>query len=155
VQSGWAVGWGAAPLLYTLLFAVLPDATAWRAMFFLGITPALLWIRRTIREPEVFNARRSLDTNGLTRAFSLLRPPSLSTALKVALMVTGAQGGCYALSVGPPTFLKTERHLSSLNAGSVRIFFHIFGAFIGFLAGAYLADRSAASEASWSAPSAR
>ncbi len=54
-------------------------------------------------------------------------------------MVTGAQGGSYALSVWLPTFLKTERHLSSLNTGSY-LLIHIFGAFIGFLVGAYLAD---------------
>ena len=56
VQSGWAVGWGAAALLYTLLYAILPDATAWRVMFWIGLSPALLvfWIRRTIKDPEVF-----------------------------------------------------------------------------------------------------
>jgi MFS family permease len=141
VQSGWAVGWGAAALLYTLLFAILPDVTAWRVMFWIGLTPALLvfWIRRTISEPEVFNARKNLDTNSLTQAFSVLKPPYLPTTIKVAMMVTGAQGGSYALSVWLPTFLKTERHLSSLNTGSY-LLIHIFGAFIGFLVGAYLSD---------------
>jgi MFS family permease len=141
VQSGWAVGWGAAALLYTLLYAALPDAIAWRVMFWIGLAPALLvfWIRRTISEPEVFNARRELDTNSLAQAFTVLRPPYLSTTLKVALMVTGAQGGSYALSVWLPTYLKTERHLSSLNTGSY-LLLHIFGALIGFLVGAYLAD---------------
>src|ERR1700744_711803 len=59
VQSGWAVGWGAAALLYTLLYAVLPDAIAGRVMFWVGLTPPLLvfWIRRSIAEPEVFNTR--------------------------------------------------------------------------------------------------
>jgi len=141
VQSGWAVGWGAAALLYTLLYAVLPDATAWRVMFWIGLTPALLvlWIRRTVPEPEVFKTRRIVDTNSIAQAFSVLKPPYLSTTLKVAMMVTGAQGGSYALSVWLPTFLKTERHLSSLNTGSY-LLIHILGAFIGFIAGAYLAD---------------
>jgi MFS family permease len=142
VQTGWAVGWGAAALMYTLLYAVLPDATAWRVMFWIGLTPALLvlWIRRSISEPEVFNARRDNGTNGLTQAFTVLQPPYLMTTLKVALMVTGAQGGSYALSVWLPTYLKTERHLSALNTGSY-LLIHILGAFIGFLVGAYLADR--------------
>src|SRR4029077_8298670 len=118
-----------------------PDATAWRVMFWIGLSPALLvlWIRRTIHEPEVFKTRRILDTNGLTQAFSVLRPPYLSTTLKVALMVTGAQGGSYALSVWLPTYLKTERHLSSLNTGSY-LLIHICGAFAAFLVGAYFAD---------------
>src|SRR6201992_992306 len=122
--------------------AVLPDTIAWRVMFWIGLTPALLvlWIRRSMAEPELFNARRDLGTNGLTQAFSVLKPPYLATTLKVALMVTGAQGGSYALSVWLPTYLKTERHLSSLNTGS-DLLIHIFGAFIGFLVRAYLGDR--------------
>ncbi|MBV9564916.1 MAG: MFS transporter [Bradyrhizobium sp.] len=141
VQSGWAVGWGASALLYTLLYAMLPEATAWRVMFWIGLTPALLvlWIRRSIHEPEVFQARRRSDVSGLMQAFTVLRPPYLATTLKVALMVTGAQGGSYALSVWLPTYLKTERHLSALNTGSY-LLIHICGAFIGFLTGAYLAD---------------
>jgi sugar phosphate permease len=73
------------------------------------------------------------------QAFTVLRPPYLATTLKVALMVTGAQGGSYALSVWLPTYLKTERHLSALNTGSY-LLIHICGAFIGFIVGAYLAD---------------
>src|SRR6201995_5905554 len=142
VQSGWGVGWGAAALMYTLLYAVLPDATAWRVMFWIGFSPGLLvlWIRRRMSEPEIFNTRRSSGASDLTQAFTVLRPPYLMTTLKVALMVTGAQGGSYALSVWLPTYLKTERHLSSLNTGSY-LLIHILGAFIGFLVGAYLADR--------------
>src|SRR3712207_7697219 len=39
MQSGWAIGWGAAALLYTLFFSLLPPETAWRALFFVGIAP--------------------------------------------------------------------------------------------------------------------
>ena len=48
VQAGWAVGWGVTAVCYTVLFSLLPAATAWRAMFWIGILPALLvfYIRR-------------------------------------------------------------------------------------------------------------
>src|SRR5215470_7055777 len=36
MQSGWAVGWGIAVLTGTLLLSVLPEQTAWRAMFWVG-----------------------------------------------------------------------------------------------------------------------
>src|SRR5215467_3787660 len=42
VQGGWAIGWGISALFYTLFFAVLPPWLAWRAMFWVGILPALL-----------------------------------------------------------------------------------------------------------------
>src|SRR6476620_3628054 len=48
MQAGWAVGWGAAALLYAFFFSVLPAETAWRVLFWVGIVPALLvfFVRR-------------------------------------------------------------------------------------------------------------
>src|SRR5215470_10348333 len=67
MQSGWAVGWGIAVLTGTLLLSVLPEQTAWRAMFWVGLAPAVLvfFVRRFVREPEVFEkARKDLATAG-------------------------------------------------------------------------------------------
>ena len=52
VQTGAAVGPGLAALVYAGLYAILPEAIAWRALFAVGILPALLvlWIRRSIPE---------------------------------------------------------------------------------------------------------
>src|ERR1700722_4746183 len=60
VQTGWSVGWGTAALLFTLFFAFLPEAVAWRAMFWIGLAPALLvfWIRQYVEEPESSVRRR-------------------------------------------------------------------------------------------------
>lgn len=142
VQSGWAVGWAAAALLYMLFFAVLPEEIAWRALFWIGLAPALLvvWIRRHVHEPEIF-VQRTADQKrpGLGHLFSVLKPPYLATTLKVSLLVTGAQGGSYALSVWLPTYLKTVRGISTIGTGSY-LLLHIFGAFLGFIAGAYMTD---------------
>src|SRR6476659_9737466 len=61
VQTGAAVGPGLAALVYAGLYAILPEAIAWRALFAVGILPALLvlWIRRSIPESEAFEGRRS------------------------------------------------------------------------------------------------
>jgi MFS family permease len=60
VQTGAAFGPGFAALAYAGLFAVLPESIAWRALFAIGILPALLvlWIRRNIHESEAFEVRR-------------------------------------------------------------------------------------------------
>src|SRR5882724_3520670 len=61
VQSGWAIGWGAAVLAQAILFSALPPDQAWRWMFALGALPALfvLYLRRNVQEPEVaVQARR-------------------------------------------------------------------------------------------------
>ena len=139
VQTGWSIGWGTAALLFTALFAFLPEAIAWRAMFWIGLAPALLvfWIRRFVEEPEL-KARRT-EPVGWTHLFAALKPPYLSTTWRVAMMVTGAQGGGYALGTFLPTFLKTERHLTSVGTGGYLLVL-ILGAFCGFVSGAYLAD---------------
>jgi MFS family permease len=42
VQSAWAWGWGAAAIVATAIFQLFPQEIAWRALFFVGILPALL-----------------------------------------------------------------------------------------------------------------
>ena len=58
VQSAWAWGWGAAAILATIIFQVLPQEIAWRVLFFVGILPALLvfYIRTKVPEPAIFEA---------------------------------------------------------------------------------------------------
>ncbi len=50
VQGGWAVGWGIAAFFYMVLLSKLPGDWGWRAMFWIGILPALLvfYIRRKV-----------------------------------------------------------------------------------------------------------
>lgn len=40
VQSGWAVGWGIAALLYTLAFSWLSEDWAWRSLFWFSVLPS-------------------------------------------------------------------------------------------------------------------
>lgn len=56
MQSAWAIGYGLAALVTAL---VLPTF-GWRAVFFVGVLPALftLWIRRAVPEPAVWQATR-------------------------------------------------------------------------------------------------
>jgi MFS family permease len=139
VQTGWSIGWGAAALLYTILIATLPEEYAWRALFWIGILPAglVFWIRRFVEEPEL--NQRHTPPESIWHIFSALKPPYLSTTWRVALMVTGAQGGGYALTIWLPTYLKTVRGISSVGTGSYLMVL-ILGAFFGFVSGAYLAD---------------
>lgn len=140
VQSGWALGWGAAAILYTVVFSQLPEQTAWRVLFFAGIAPALLvlFIRRNVEEPAVFRAARASGERG--RFLEIFSPQFLRTTVLAALLATGAQGGYYAITTWLPTFLRTERKLSVLNTGGY-LGVLIFGSLCGYLVGAVLADR--------------
>jgi predicted MFS family arabinose efflux permease len=131
-----------AALVYAGLYAILPEAIAWRALFAVGIVPALLvlWIRRSIPESEAFQGRRASGTRpGIAHLLSAFRGPYLWLTIKVSLMVMGAQGGVWAVNFWMPTYLRTVRHLSASGTG-LFVAVQACGALIGFVIGAYLAD---------------
>jgi MFS family permease len=144
VQGGWAVGWGLAAICYTVLFKALPEATAWRAMFWIGILPALLvfYIRRRVPEPQVYaETRKKVENSSAGTSFlQIFSPDMLKVTLLTAVLAVGAQGGYYAITTWLPTFLKTQRKLSVMNTGAYLIVV-IVGSFIGYMISAYLADR--------------
>jgi len=57
MQSCWAIGYG----LAAIVVAIMLPRLGWRAVFFVGIIPALftLWIRRSVKEPEMWTRRAS------------------------------------------------------------------------------------------------
>lgn len=140
VQSGWALGWGAAAILYTIAFSRLPEETAWRVLFLAGIAPSLLvlYIRRYVSEPEVFQKARAqaAPRAGFLEIFS---PSIARTTVLAALLATGAQGGYYAITTWLPTYLKTVRKLSVFNTGAY-LGVVIAGSFCGYLVSAWLSD---------------
>jgi MFS family permease len=52
MQSCWAIGYG----LAAIVVAIVLPRFGWRAVFFVGIIPALftIWIRRSVKEPEMW-----------------------------------------------------------------------------------------------------
>jgi MFS family permease len=144
MQAGWAVGWGMATVLYAVFFTLLPVQTAWRALFLVGIAPAVLvfFVRRYVEEPPVYlESRKQLAARGDRPSFfEIFKPPLLRITLLGGLMGTGAQGGYYAVMTWMPTFLRNERGLSILDStGYLAVL--IVGAFCGYLSGGFLSDR--------------
>jgi MFS family permease len=141
VQTGWAIGWGGAALVYTAVYWLLPEALAWRVLFGIGLFPAVFvfWIRRHIDEPEIYHRQRQRQQVGISHLFSAFRGEHLWTTVKVSIMVAGAQGGGYAVGIWMPTYLRTVRHFSATAAGGF-LLVQILGALFGFLLGTYLSD---------------
>jgi MFS family permease len=141
VQSGWAIGWGAAAILYAVYFSLLPAALAWRVLFWTGALPALLilYVRARVPEPARLEVRRARGERG-PRFLEIFAPPLLGTTLLASLMATGMQGGYYAITTWLPTYLKTVRALSVLDTGGYLIVI-IAGSFAGYLTAAWASDR--------------
>ena len=140
VQSAWAVGWGAAVLLYSAVFSILPADQAWRFMFAAGLLPALfiLYIRRGIPEPVRKNDAGA-DNAPRMPLFGIFQADVLRSTLVGGLFGIGAHGGYYALNTFLPTYLKTERHLSVLGtSGYLAVIIVAF--FCGCVASGYLQD---------------
>jgi len=139
VQSAWAFGWGAAAILATIIFQLLPQEIAWRAVFFVGILPALLvfYIRTRVPEPAIFKA--AAQSAARRGTFDIFRRALLPTTVLGAVLTTGAQGGYYAITTFLPTFLRTQRHLTVLGTGGYLAVI-IVGSWFGYIASAYLSD---------------
>jgi MFS family permease len=141
VQSAWAWGWGAAAIVATVVFQVFPQHIAWRAMFFVGILPALLifYIRTHVPEPELFKRMTVGSRETRRRTFEIFAPDLLPTTVLGAILATGAQGGYYAITTFLPTFLRTERHLTVMGTGGYLAVI-IIGSWLGYIVSAYLCD---------------
>lgn len=154
VQSSWAVGWGFAVLVSTLVFSLASDAVAWRVLFITGALPGLLvlYLRRRVTDAPV--ARPAATHTAATQATSAPIPAPTHTpgsfvaimhrglgrtTFFAALLATGVQGGYYTLATWLPTYLKTARHLSAVGTGGY-LAFVISGAFVGYVTGGYLTD---------------
>src|SRR5689334_15379317 len=144
VQSGWAIGWGLAVIAQAILFSLMPAEVAWRWMFAIGALPALLvfYLRRYVTEPEIAAATQArLATAGDRPAlWEIFSGPILKTTVLAAILGTGSQGGYYAITFWVPQFLTKERHLSIVGSTGYLATL-IIGSFVGYLVGAWLADR--------------
>jgi MFS family permease len=141
VQSAWAVGWGLAVIVYTVVFQFVGPDPGWRILFWTGALPAVLvlYVRWAVKDAPEAEQKRKEDTQ--RGSFSaIFKGPLLKTTLFASLLATGIQGGYYALFTWLPTYLKTARGLSVIGTGSY-LFFLITGAFVGYIAGGYITDR--------------
>ncbi len=119
VQSSWAVGWGLAVLVYTIVFQVFSEDIAWRVLFWTGAIPALLiiWVRRPVTDTEAVTEKRSAA--GTTRGSftAIFRRDLLRTTFFASLLATGVQGGYCTLAPWLPTYVKKSHELDVVGTG--------------------------------------
>ncbi|PKU26100.1 MFS transporter [Telmatospirillum siberiense] len=142
IQAGWAIGYGIAVLISTVLFSLLPADLAWRVFFFIGLLPALLvlWIRRNIQDAAIFRESRQATGGAPTvSVWQIFGRAHLATTLKATLLTTGIYGGNYVMITWLPAYLKMSLHLSVLNVGAY-LAVNILGSFAGAFLNGWMAD---------------
>ncbi|MEO6152942.1 MAG: MFS transporter [Croceibacterium sp.] len=143
VQSGWALGWGAAALASAVALSLLPGTTAWRVLFALALLPALiaLFLSRNLSPgmPVAKSDGATLPSAGQALV-SVFRRENLRGTLVAGLLAIGAHGGYYGLFSWLPTYLKTERGLSVIaTSGYLAVIIVAF--WIGCIVAGSLSDR--------------
>jgi putative sialic acid transporter len=103
MQSAWAIGYGAAALV-TLL--VLP-VWGWRAVFFVGVLPALftVWVQRRVEEPEIWQARRAAPAAGRGRFRDIFHGRMLRLTCAVTLMNACTMFAYWGFNLWVPAYL--------------------------------------------------
>jgi MFS family permease len=141
VQAAWAVGWGLAVIVATLVLDHVHPGLAWRVLFWAGALPGLLllYLRRGVQDAPVTPGRRIEAAADRARRTDVFRPGLLRTTFFASLMATGVQGGYYTIATWLPAYLETERHLTVVGTGWY-LSLLIGGAFAGYLCGGYASD---------------
>jgi MFS family permease len=104
MQSSWAIGYA----LAALVAAVVMPLGGWRAVFFVGILPALftLWIRRSVEEPEVWKKARDKKTSSALGGFAeIFRGKLLPLTLALTLMNACCLFAWWGFNLWVPAYL--------------------------------------------------
>jgi len=103
MQSSWAVGYAAA----AAVTAVILPRWGWRAVFFFGIVPALvtLWMRRSLREPDIWQRSRTGLPVSRPRLAEIFRPPLGRHTLTTTLLNASSMFAWWGLFTWIPPFL--------------------------------------------------
>jgi MFS family permease len=100
-----------------------PAALGWRAVFFVGILPALftLWVRRNVDEPDVWKApppRKPPERRHAHRFADILRGPMLRLTAALTFMNACALFGWWALNGWIPAYLSLPPAQGGLGLGT-------------------------------------
>ncbi len=141
MQSGWAVGY----LLAVVIAAVVLPALGWRWLFVVGALPALLtlWLRRAVREPEVWQKRHAARADAEYRLAALFGRELAARTIVATLLMSSALFAYWGLFSWLPAFLASPVEQGGAGLALVQSFAWIvpmqLGAFAGYLSFGFVA----------------
>lgn len=142
MQSGWAIGY----ILAAGLAAIILPQWGWRALFVVGVFPALLvaWMRRGLTEPPAWK-ERSKRASLIDVVSTVARPPYLFRAVVATATATALLFSYWGLFSWVPTYLASPSSAGGAGLGIVKSTAWIvpmqIGAFFGYTSFGFLADR--------------
>jgi len=145
VQSAWALGWAAA----ALVAGIVLKYAHWRAVFFIGIAPALviLWIRKSVPESQMWKDRKDSQKN--TPFLAMFAPGLRKNAIFLFLMNLFGLFAWWGLFSWMPFYLAQPvgeggdggRGFHLLGITTLLVVLNLAGMFPGYLTFGWVADR--------------
>ncbi|HZR32861.1 MAG TPA: MFS transporter [Terriglobales bacterium] len=150
VQSSWAIGYAAAALVSGLMLRV----ANWRAVFFVGIAPALLtlWIQKDVPESEMWQEHRAESSRTAEASSStnislgrLFTSPLAKPTLTLLLVNFFGMFGWWGLFTWIPSFLSLPvaqggRGFGVMSTTTLLVVLNLLGMFPGYLSFGWVAD---------------
>ncbi len=149
MQSSWAIGYGAAAIVN----ALVQPAFGWRAVFFVGVLPALftLWVRRHVQEPEIWRRTRQREASTGARASlgaafgTIFGPRLLRLTLAITVMNACTMFAWWGFNLWIPAFLSLPPAKGGVGLTTVAMSFLIVvmqvGMWFGYVTFGYMSDR--------------
>ncbi len=137
MQSCWAIGYG----LAAVVVAIVLPSFGWRAVFFVGILPALftLWIRRSVKEPEMWLRQKAAPIKAEKRTFSI----------RLAIFLTGMNAATmfawWGLNLWVPSYLSSPITEGGVGLSTTTMSMFIIamqvGMWLGYVSFGFISDK--------------
>jgi MFS family permease len=143
MQSAWAVGYGAA----ALVTAVVMPLGGWRAVFFVGILPALftLWVRRNVEEPAIWRESRQAPAASRAGAGEIFRRPLLPLTVAITLMNAFTMFAWWGFNLWLPGYLSLPAAQGGVGLTTTMMSAFVFvmqvGMWFGYVTFGFVSDR--------------
>jgi MFS family permease len=141
MQSGWAIGYAAA----VLVSGFVQPRYGWRAVFFIGILPALftLWVRRRVKEPAIWTAssRSGARSPGL---LSIFKSGMGGLTIALTLMNTCTLFAWWGFNLWLPSYLKSDPAQGGAGLSGAATTGYLFvmqaGMWVGYVTFGFISD---------------
>lgn len=148
MQSGWAIGYILAAVMAALILGTPSLGTeAWRLLFVVGVIPALLtlWIRKHVREPDAWIARRGAGVESGNPFKKIFGPDLIGRTMRIILLGSAVQFANWGIFFWLQAFLARPIAEGGAGMGVVGSLAWIIpvqiGAYFGYLTFGFIADR--------------
>jgi MFS family permease len=140
MQSGWAIGYAAA----VLVAGAIQPRFGWRAVFFIGILPALfaIWVQRRVKEPAIWRDRAGVPA---ARKASIFESGIAKLTVVLTLMNMCTLFGWWGFNLWLPSFLKSSPAQGGAGLGAAATTGFLFvmqaGMWVGYVSYGFISDR--------------